>query len=176
MTLPAATLDTPTQCPQTHILVHQPDVSSPSQEIQTPTLPRPSLPPRSPRPIPLQTTRFSSTPSHGPTRSSHRVPDGLRPHLRRGQRYGCYILVRITRPQPSPIPVDNGPDCLGGSLPSRLQCKLNFKFHLCLHPVHLLYITNPFMHSFHHANLVECKHSCIPASRHVYYTCVCVYV
>ena len=32
------------------------------------------------------------------------------------------------------------------------------------------------MHSFHPANLVECKHSCIPASRHVYNTCVCVYV
>ena len=43
------------------------------------------------------------------------------------------------------------------------QCKLSFKFHLCFHPVLLLDVTNP-MHSFHLANLVECKtfvHSCV---------------
>ena len=63
MTLPAATLDTPLQRTQTHLQVHQPDVSRQSRkiQIQTPTLPRPSLPPRSHRHIPLQTTRFSST-------------------------------------------------------------------------------------------------------------------
>ena len=51
------------QRPQTHLQVHQPDVYRPSRkiQIQTPTLPRQSLPPRSHRPIPLQTTRFSIT-------------------------------------------------------------------------------------------------------------------
>ena len=61
MTLPAATLDTPTQRPQTHLQVHQPDVSRPSRKIQTPTHPRPSLQPRSLRHTPPQTTRSSST-------------------------------------------------------------------------------------------------------------------
>ena len=63
MTLPAATLDIPLLRTPTHLQVHQPDVSRPSRKIQTqtPTLPRPSLPPRSHRPIPQPTTRFSST-------------------------------------------------------------------------------------------------------------------